>query len=70
METDIELLDGKRRRLTEDHKVRVDLSRLTLMELNHLRSGVESALELRNRGADGGRCWHVPQHAVEVFVAK
>jgi hypothetical protein len=68
METDIELLDGKRRLLTGDYKVRVDLAELTLMELNHLRSGIDSAIEFRERGI--GRCWHVPKHAVEVFVAK
>jgi len=70
METDIELVDGKKYRLTGDYKVRVDLAQLTLTELNYLRSGIDSALAERERGADVGRCWHAPKHAVEVFVAK
>ena len=70
METDIELLDGKRRRLMGDYKVRVDLAQLSAKELLHLWSGVESALAQRTREGGEGRCWHVPADAVEVFVAK
>jgi hypothetical protein len=68
METDIMLLDGKHRRLTAPHKVRVDLACLNAQELLHLRNGIDSALA--HLGTAGGRCWHVPADAVEVFVAK
>ncbi len=70
METDIELLDGTRRKLTGDYKVRVDLAALSSKELLHLLSGVESALAQQAREGAHGRCWHVPADAVEVFVAK
>ena len=64
------LLDGKHRRLDGRYKVRVDLSELTRTELEHLRSGIYSTLENRERGGEESKCWHVPAHAVEVFVAK
>ena len=70
METDILTLDGKLRRLEGKPKVRVDLSRLTLTELEHLRSGVESAIFQRQAGREEGRCWIVPAQAVEVFVVR
>lgn len=71
METDILLLDGSAtRRLVEKTIVRVDLANLSLTELEHLRSGIESAIFQRSQGREEGRCWKVPAHAVEVFVAK
>jgi hypothetical protein len=70
METDIELLDGKFRRLEPPYKVRVDLAELSLRELLHLQAGIESAIAQKERGVQEGRCWHAPIGAVEVFVAK
>jgi hypothetical protein len=70
METDPLLIDGTRKRLAGNYKVRVDLSQLSMTELNHIRLGIDSELERQGRNDGSSRCWLVPAHAVEVFVAK
>jgi hypothetical protein len=56
------------KKLTGQYEVKVDLSKLMPTDLMWLRQGVDSALEAREREDGSGRCWNIPQVAVEVTV--
>jgi hypothetical protein len=59
---------AQKRKLAGPYQVTVDLSRLSLTELEYLRSGIDSAVEARRQDDDSGRRWSVPSSAVEVSV--
>lgn len=61
---------GGRKKLTGDYEVRVDLAKLSRTDLEHLRSGIDSALEARNRKDGSGRSWNIPKSAVEVILVR
>jgi hypothetical protein len=69
MDTDILVLGGMLR-VTSNKRVRVDLSKLTTNEIQHLLLGLKSELTQRERGIHNGRCWDVPAQSVEVFLGR
>ncbi len=52
------------------YQVIVDLSKLSLSDLEWLYSGVASAIEARRREDGSSRLWNIPSVAVEVRVEK
>lgn len=59
---------AQKKKLEGRCQVTVDLSRLSLTDLEWLYSGVSSAIEARRRNDVASRCWIVPSVAVEVTV--
>lgn len=58
------------KKLGGEFEVKLDLSKLSRTDLEWLRSGVDSALEARNRNDGSGRCWNIPKSAVEVTIVR
>jgi hypothetical protein len=59
-----------RRRLGGEYEVRIDLAKLSLTDLEHLRMGIDSAREARRRDDDSPRSWNIPKTAVEVIIVR